>query len=203
MKITPPSFDMDYFKSLTSFNKRIQYCEEHLQRISSGSARIVYKIDNEKVLKLAKNKKGIAQNEVEAQYGEDYLIGGYGIFAEVFDVHPDHQWIEMELARKLTKPIFKQITGYDFDTYSDILIYYNDNVINAGRTRFKRSKPQRYDEAWEDSDGFVYNMLSYIGDYQPPIGDLTRMSSYGLFPNNEIKVIDYGLDHDTLSSYYS
>lgn len=41
----PSSFDMEHFKSLTSFNKRIQYCKENLKRISSGSGRIVYMID--------------------------------------------------------------------------------------------------------------------------------------------------------------
>lgn len=53
----PTSFDMGHFKTLTKFAERVRYCEENLQRISSGSARIVYKIDNEKVLKLAKNEK--------------------------------------------------------------------------------------------------------------------------------------------------
>ena len=42
----PASFSMEEFKKLTSFAKRIAYCEEHLQRISSGSSRIVYKIDD-------------------------------------------------------------------------------------------------------------------------------------------------------------
>ena len=59
----PVSFNMAEFKTLTTFSERIRYCQTRLQRISSGSARIVYKIDNEKVLKLAKNRKGIAQNE--------------------------------------------------------------------------------------------------------------------------------------------
>ena len=65
----PVSFNMAEFKTLTMFAERIRYCQTRLQRISSGSARIVYKIDNEKVLKLAKSRKGIAQNEAE---GGDY-----------------------------------------------------------------------------------------------------------------------------------
>ena len=65
----PVSFNMAEFKTLKTFTARIKYCQARLQRISSGSARIVYKIDNEKVLKLAKSRKGIAQNEAE---GSDY-----------------------------------------------------------------------------------------------------------------------------------
>ena len=70
----PSSFDMERFKSLTSFNARIKYCEEHLQRLGSGSSRIVYKIDDKKVLKLAKNKKGISQNGTEIGLGNDSYL---------------------------------------------------------------------------------------------------------------------------------
>ena len=45
----PESFDMDFFKRLTnkSFKKRIEYCDQHLERIANGTSRIIYKINNE------------------------------------------------------------------------------------------------------------------------------------------------------------
>ena len=77
----PINWNVEDFKKLNSFNKRIQYCEEKLTRISSGSSRIVYKIDESKVLKLGKNKKGIAQNEAEIDFSNDYMWDG--ITAEI------------------------------------------------------------------------------------------------------------------------
>ena len=65
----PTQFDMNLFKSLKTFKERIEYCEANLKKIGSGSSRIVYQVDNNKVLKLAKNKKGIAQNETEIDRG--------------------------------------------------------------------------------------------------------------------------------------
>ena len=53
----PASFNMEEFKNCNSFAARVRYCQARLPRISSGSSRIVYKIDDEKVLKLAKNAK--------------------------------------------------------------------------------------------------------------------------------------------------
>ena len=53
----PSSFDMEHFKQLKRFNERVRYCDEHLTKISSGSARIVYIVDDKMVLKLAKNEK--------------------------------------------------------------------------------------------------------------------------------------------------
>ena len=66
----PESFDMEFFKRLTnkSFKKRIEYCDQHLERIANGTSRIIYKINDEKVLKLAWNKKGLFQNETEYDY---------------------------------------------------------------------------------------------------------------------------------------
>ena len=40
----PTSWNPEEFKTLTSFAARINYCQQHLKRISSGSSRIVYMI---------------------------------------------------------------------------------------------------------------------------------------------------------------
>ena len=48
----PATWNVEEFKNLKSFNQRVQYCETNLTRIASGSSRIVYKIDDTKVLNL-------------------------------------------------------------------------------------------------------------------------------------------------------
>lgn len=196
----PSSFDKEEFKSLTSFRKRIEYCEKHLKRLGSGSSRIVYQIDNEKVLKLAKNKKGIAQNEVEHTYSQDSFLDD--IFAEVYDVDEDgYLWIEMQLAKKLNKGLFKSITGLSFEEYSDAIRYY-DSIANPRNYRhYKVSEPANMDELYEHD--LLRGIFDYIGNFSVPAGDLMRMSSYGVVGNNEIVLIDYGLDNDVASDYYS
>ncbi len=195
----PQGFDMDYFKSLKSFNQRIKYCEENLKRISSGSARIVYYIDDKKCLKLAKNKKGLAQNEVESDYSGDSFIGN--IFAEVFDVDDKFLWIEMQLAKKVTKPIFKSITGLDFEQYKDILEYAHYESNPQLYKGYNPKIPDNYHEYYENE--FVSGFIDYIGNYDVPVGDLQRLSSYGLVNNNEIVLIDYGLTNDVYNSFYN
>lgn len=64
------------------------------------------------VLKIAKNKKGLAQNRIEADRG----IQQYGIVARVFDFDDDNSfpfWVEMELAIPLSKnkKRFEQLVG--------------------------------------------------------------------------------------------
>lgn len=191
----PSSFNMDYFKSLNSFNKRILYCEEHLRRISSGSSRIVYQIDDEKVLKLSKNQKGIAQNEVEISFSEDSYINY--LFAKVHDYHDDYLWLEMELCKKITFGRFEQLTGVKFRDFKDIINY--EASLNNGR--FKRSKPELSYDYWENE--FVVGIIDYFKNYNIPHGDLIRISSYGENKNGEVVLVDFGLDQDTFDTHYS
>jgi len=200
----PSSFDMDVFKSLNSFSKRIKYCEENLKRISSGSSRIVYMIDNEKVLKLAKNDKGLAQNEVEAEYSNYSDISD--IAARVFDVHPDNLWIEMELARKLTSSDFKRISGFDWKDFQVAIYNYGLDVSGSSRRGGKIDLDQEIYQAMWDNEGFVYDMFNFMGNYGIPAGDLRRTSSYGIVKRNGqdvIVMIDYGLTSEVYDSYYS
>lgn len=194
----PSSFDMDHFKSLSSFRKRIAYCQEHLNRISSGSGRIVYKIDDEKVLKLAKNRKGVAQNEVEVDYSQDNYIKH--LFAETYEFHPDFLWLEMEYCKKLNFNRFKQLTGVDFKEYSNMLLYEKERVSSRS-SRLKFPEPENYDELIENE--FIVEVVDYIANYDIPVGDLTRISTYGENSDNEVVIIDYGLSKEVYDDYYS
>jgi hypothetical protein len=198
----PMSWSIEEFKKLNSFNARINYCNEHLVRISSGSSRVVYKIDDEKVLKLAKNKKGLAQNEVEIEYGQYYDISD--IVAKIFDYDENSLWVEMELARKVKVSDFKRIIGFEFDDIQKAINNYGVNSGNAKGSRFKYDVDKELvDEMWENE--FMYEMFSYIGNYGVPVGDLRRLSSYGLVNRDgqdKIVLIDYGLTHDVYTSYY-
>ena len=198
----PSSWNIEDFKNLKSFNKRIQYCKQHLQQISSGSSRIVYKIDDQKVLKLAKNKKGLAQNEIEASYSTYEDLSS--ITARVFEYDENNLWIEMELAKKVTPQIFQQVTGFKFSNYCQALeSHYYTLEGHTGKVR-KVSPPENIAEFWKDE--FTYDMLSLMGNYDIPVGDLCKINSYGLV-NREgedtIVMIDYGLTNEVYDSYYS
>ena len=198
----PSSWSIEEFKKLNSFASRVEYCNTHLKKIDAGSSRIVYMVDNEKVLKLAKNKKGLAQNEVEIEYSNYYDIED--IVARVFESDENNLWVEMELARKVTPNIFKSIVGVSFEDYADGMKYHYDTNIKPNRSRFAPSKPDNMDEMWENE--FIYRMLSFMGDYDIPVGDLGRLSTCGLVNrdgHDTIVMIDYGLTHDIYGTYYS
>lgn len=120
----PLDFNMDNFKTIKSFNDRIKYCQNTLKRIASGSSRIVYKIDDTKVLKLAKNRKGLAQNNVEIDWGR---IPSYeDILAHTFDFDNNSMWVEMELARKVKLEDFDKLLGFSLEELS---LFYHSFIM--------------------------------------------------------------------------
>jgi hypothetical protein len=200
----PSNFDLEEFSKLTSFNKRIQYCQERLKRISSGSSRIVYMVDDTKVLKIAKNEKGLNQNEIEAEYSNYHDIKD--ITAQVFAYDNKNLWVEMELARKVTPKIFEKVVGVSFNDYCDGLDKYFE-AVNPQRARrgWGRSDldQEKYDAMWENE--FIYDIFTFMGGYDTPVGDLKRLNSYGLVKRNgedTIVLIDYGITWDGLDAYY-
>lgn len=195
----PSTFDMGLFKTLKKFSERVKYCEEHLKRISSGSSRIVYMIDNEKVLKLAKNEKGVAQCETEIQWGQDRYYGE--ILAKTLDSHPDGLWVEMELARKLKKHDFLRLDNIDFEVFARYL--KNVELENKGQ-RPIYNIADVYLEVFHESQ-FANTLISFMHDSDSPAGDFMKGSSYGVVMRDgheTIVLIDFGLTGDIYSTYY-
>jgi hypothetical protein len=196
----PMSWDIEEFKKLNSFASRIKYCEHHLKRISSGSSRIVYLIDDTKVLKLAKNKKGIAQNNVEIDFSEDYMWDG--LIAEIFDHDPNGLWVEMELARKVSDKSFREIIGVSFNDYCDAIRYHSNSL--KPKKFFNEKEPENMSEMWENE--YVYSIFDLISGYNLIIGDLCKLNTYGIISkdgDDKIVIIDYGLTNEVYDSFYS
>jgi hypothetical protein len=200
----PASFNMEEFKSLKSFRQRILYCQQHLTRLSSGSTRIVYKIDDHKVLKLAKNKRGLEQNYVESYIGYSKNYGD--IVADIIDAHPDDLWLEMELARPVKH---KDIVNY-FGQPLEVIVNYLQHFYF---TTIKNSPGHAYfyeldDEvkAHLDENDFLYDVKKLMVDNDVDPSDFGKRSSYGyVIRNGESKLvfIDYGITSEVMANYYS
>jgi hypothetical protein len=199
----PTNFDLAEFSKLNSFNKRIKYCQERLKRISSGSSRIVYMVDDTKVLKIARNQKGLAQNEIEASYSNYFDLKD--ITAQVFAYDHNDLWIEMELARKVTPKIFQNVIGFSFEDFCRLINedYYSLNPSSRGM-RLRPVSPELKAEMVENI--FIQEIINFMRGYDIPVGDLMKMNSYGLVKRNgvdDIVMIDYGLNSSVWDDYYS
>jgi hypothetical protein len=195
----PSTFDMEHFKTLTKFSQRVKYCDQHLKKISSGSARIVYLVDDTMVLKLAKNQKGLAQCATEIQWGQDNYFGE--ILARTIMYHPDDLWVEMELARKVKKSDFQRLEDINFDEFGKYL--KNFELENDGKRPFYGITDAHKEILNENQ--FTQSICEFMLNTDSPAGDLMRLNSYGLVTRNGeeiIVIIDFGLTNDIYNEYY-
>lgn len=196
----PASFNHEEFANLRTFAERVRYCAQHLKKIGAGSARIVYEIDDRSVLKLAKNAKGIAQNELEASLSNDYYIRD--MVAQIFKSHPNDEWIEAEYAKRVTPTRFRELTGIDIKTLSEYL--WKKHAENKGRGMGTHLSPEQLEMV--ENNEFANNILDIMLNYDMPSGDLGRISSYGEVNRNgqpEVVIIDYGLNDDVYQDHYA
>ena len=122
----PSSFDLAAFRKLKSLQKMIHYCNLKLYKLGAGSSRCVYQIDPSTALKVAKNEKGVAQNDVE----NDSFLQGIGLFPEIYDADPNGRWLEVELAEKAKLRDFEDILGVRFE-FVCAYIEYLSSIYSA------------------------------------------------------------------------
>ena len=202
----PSTWNLETFKSLKSFKERIKYCNDTLIRLASGSSRIAYKVDDDKVLKLAKNRKGIAQNSVE---NDRFVQQSYGdIVAKVFDVDENDLWLEMELAKKLTPDRFKQLLGFSIKSLDYYLVAWNiehDGLKGYSTPEYFRSKIPPEELSVINESEFINQLTDLLGNMKMPVGDFGRLSSYGECIRNgksTVVIIDMGLSKQVAADFY-
>lgn len=197
------TFSIETLQSLPSFNQRYKYCVEQLgKHVGKGSARVVFQMDDDKVLKLAFNNKGVAQNEAEADWGAQQ----YGVVPKLYDVDDNYNYIIMEYVLPAKKADFQHCLGISFEEYVEFVkkafYYYGDN--RDRRYLHPQMTDERFEELAENVD-FLGSLYSYMGDYQLPYGDLIEMRNIGLCNRDgdaELVILDSGLTNDIWNEYY-
>ena len=204
----PMFFNMEEMLSLGSYSARVRYCQQRLQKIGNGSSRVVFAVDDEKVLKVAKNKKGIAQNQEEMQ---EWRQNYYDCFAKVYDASEDGIFLEMQAARRAKNSDFKRLTGYGFDVMCAWIQYTASLYMPTNRPNYRDKNFDKLFETPEWQEGLEnYNLFSAIHAYlcdtcTESYGDFTRLSSWGVVSENgeeRLVLIDFGLTDKIYDEYY-
>lgn len=198
----PTEFDLEKFKTLTSWAAKQRYAQEHLGKpIGRGSSRVVYNIDGTKVLKLAKNEKGLKQNETEIDLGSQSY--NEDVLAKVFDYDKEnHLWVEMELARRAKKSDFKKEYGFVFWDFARFMVNYSKNH-NGEASIFYLDK-ELEEQMYENE--FVMEVAQFMVDSDSLAGDIGTISSWGVVKRDglwKLVLIDFGITHEIYQDYYA
>lgn len=189
-------FDVKTFKQLPSFAARVKYAKSKLRQLGTpGSSRIAYDLGNDKVLKLAKNAKGIAQNGVEA----DGYVQSSGVVAKVYDSDPEDLWIICDKVDNVTAKEFGRLLGIPFDFYCKAILTNEADVRGNSRSPRYLSSEQM-EPLWENE--FVSGIFDLMGSMELLGGDLTKIGSYGKC-RGELLLRDAGFTQSVMKEHYS
>lgn len=185
-KISP--FSLAELETKTSYPGRIHYCKSRLETLAHGSARVVFVL-GENVIKVAKNEKGFEQNLIESIISESnthnvatLVKSGNGIY-NVF-----------KKAATIDLPMFEQFTNIKMCDLHTYLKYEKDK-------KKYNIKHDYYKEKIINENEFVGTLCGLIRDYDLSVGDLIRISSWGIY-ENEAVLIDFGLTSTIYKKYY-
>ena len=194
-------FSLEELSAIQSFRGRFNYCTQHLgKHIGKGSSRATFQIDDEKVLKLAWNNKGMGQNITEMQ---TYTAS---IFPNVYDYDENGKWIISEFVLPAKSQDFKHCFGMTFQQFASF-------ISASGKYRFGgrywNAMPENEWISYLENNEELSEFDDYIGNYGnhsfTPVGDMTRLCNYGLTHRNgeaTIVLLDSGLSEDVWNTYY-
>lgn len=125
-------FNLAKFKATPGLDAKIAYAESVLPLMGMGSSRIVFALSGGKVLKIARNPKGLAQNEAEQDIYTDPTTKP--VIARIFDADPGNEWVIAEVVQPLAgnRGAWEAATGFDFWTFSEVLNAWEDAGMPDG-----------------------------------------------------------------------
>ncbi len=179
-----------------------RYLESCLPKLGQGSSRIVFLLEPTKAIKLARNDKGLAQNEREADL-QHAAKENEDVMAQILDYDQEkYLWVEMEIARKLDAQSFKRITGLPWAVFRSFMM--------SDRMRYTINKPMQFGGKEFTADDFYENefvsSLTYAADnYGIMRADLESPRQYGIVNRNGkdfVVLVDYGLNQQIWSQHY-
>ena len=196
-------FSFDELKNIASFKGRYDYCVRTLGPTQGrGSSRVIFQLSDDKVLKLALNQKGIAQNEAECDWG----VQQYDVVPEIFNESDtdNYYFLVSEYVLPAKEEDFEHVFGFDFTTFCQCLaaFYKCYNPHNYCRVSAMDNKSLEY--LLDNSDD-LNSFYSYMTDYRVPIGDMLRIQNYGMTNRSgqpQIVLLDSGLNDDVWNNYY-
>ena len=199
-------FSFEKLKSLPSFSAKKRYCDEMLgEHVGKGSSRIVYQLNDEWVLKLAFNAKGVAQNEEEYSNAIDsYMNIGVNVDRELTDTD-DFSFLVSEFVLPAKAEDFKRVFGLTFKDFVKFILSVAQQYSGSRRYSYVVTFSGDELEELRDNNEDLDTYANYLENYQPHLGDMERIANYGLTHRNgydEIVLLDSGLNDEIFNKFY-
>jgi hypothetical protein len=203
----PADWDPTMLGHDKTFKSRLEYAKERAERLGGGSSRVAFIVtDNGRptALKIAKNRKGMAQNEAEVDVLTDGYVGKLDIVIPLIDYdkeNPQPTWLQTEVAKKVSRKRLEQML------FCDELEYYGlgdfmsavSNILGQRKNympTIKQIKQDLEDAGYSDSEIDIFmeyatEVATLVSSTTVLIDDLYNVGNWGEF-NGRPVIIDLG-----------
>ena len=175
----------NFLKELNALNtpaEKLEYTEAKLGYLGEGSSRLAYVLED-RVLKIAMNRAGIAQNKVEANVRTQEMLKPWA--AKVYDRDPDFQWI---LQEKVDAGERKTINAW-----IDVLGGEPEDIDIALR-HFEKVLHRKYNFEWAWAEAKTFGRGPFGAGLKPIARDLVmKLHRLGM---HDLSLDNSGVTHD-------
>lgn len=181
-----------------------------LLELGIGSSRIVFDADGGKVIKLARNQRGLEQNRLEATAGKDPYV--HRAVASVYDWSDDFAWVVAERLEPLSDSDFKAAESASGVPWSDVraLLGLSDkseyNATAEEITNKLSSKGEKVAKSAPDCPrgrDFLEVLIGFLERYKDMLpGDIVKLSSWGVNDKGCLKLLDFGITRKKFEELY-
>lgn len=181
-----------------------------LPDLGQGSSRNVFELEDEdRVLKVAKNPQGLAQNEAEVDVFTNPKVKAWT--TEIFDYDRDFKWIVSEKVTELkTNQEWEELVGFpfeileymidmEFETLERLADYLQERFDNSGDPDLLELKSHALSSMVQQ----WYNKFLYfvrITKLAPQ--DLAVVDHWGFTQDGRVVLLDYGLTTKVQYDHY-
>lgn len=170
-------FDFAELKKLQADGRMLDaYCDSHLEVLGEGSARKVYALSPDSVLKVAIHTDGLTQNKNEFEIA----ASGSPLVTKVLQHDPEFEWIVSERVKPAKDDGFETQFARRFGSPSYTLLKKMAYGHKLGKVSTEASK-------------FARELQKLIRTHNLDPEDVIRGSSWGYTPDDRLIMLDYGL----------
>jgi hypothetical protein len=193
-----------------TFANRVAYAKERAAKLGTGSSRVAFTVEDggrPTALKIAKNKKGLAQNEAEVEILNDNYVKNLGIVIPIIDYdkkNPQPTWVQTEVAKKASESALCKImkcgkTLFHLTGYTEMLLG-NPNSWEA-KQAYAHMKTLSDDDAGIFQE-YGQRLAELISSTSLQPGDFSRAQNWGLYNGNPV-IIDVGYTETVKDMYWN
>lgn len=199
----PDKWDEQTLNQKNTLKHKMDFFKSQALKIGTGSSRVAFIVNHDgrpAVIKVAKNVKGLQQNEQEVLLMSDYYMESLGILIPMIDYDRENlqpYWIMTEYAEKAKSIDFTN----EFGT-SDVrrIILCVQSQINSN---IEKQLPHACHNIKTDSEVYesLFNLIGNYDNSQFTVEDFYSISNWGKY-NGKLVIIDIGLTPHIYNKYY-